>query len=80
MWLREDGCGDTVKVVWDDGSVFSSMSLVAQKIKECGVRLTEWSRQSFRSIRRQLEEKTRELIRAKWAAARGIDTSTVRAI
>nr|POF09668.1 hypothetical protein CFP56_10846 [Quercus suber] len=56
------------------------MPLLAQKIKLCGTRLTEWSQQSFGSIRHLLEEKTRELIRAEWAAARGIDTTTVRTI
>ena len=56
------------------------MPLVEQKIKECETRLTEWSRHSFGSIRRQLEEKTKELIRAEWEAARGSDTTTVRAI
>ena len=58
----------------------TSMSLVAQKFKECGTRLTKWSKQSFGSIRCQLEEKTRELIRAEWEAAKGSDTTAVRTI
>ncbi|XP_075670045.1 uncharacterized protein LOC142639793 [Castanea sativa] len=38
MWLKEDGCGDTVKAVWEDGSAVNSMQLVAQKIEKCGIR------------------------------------------
>nr|POE67578.1 hypothetical protein CFP56_64659 [Quercus suber] len=80
MWLKEDGCGDTINAIWEDGFAVTSMPLVAQKIKLCGTRLTKWSRQSFGSIRCQIKEKTRELIRAEWVTARGNDTTTMRII
>ena len=78
--VEKSGCGETVKEVWEAGSVVKSMPLVEQKIKECGTQLTEWSRHSFGSIRHQLEEKTKELIRAEWEAARGSDTTAVRTV
>ena len=80
MWLREVGCGETVKATWGDTSYASTMPMVSQKIKNCGLRLAEWSSHSFGSIRRQLEEKTRGLIKVEWAAATRADTATVRAV
>ena len=80
MWLREADCGETVKATWGESLVDSTMPLVSQKIRNCGLRLSEWSRHSFGSIRRQLEEKTRDLIKAEWAAATGVDLDSVRAI
>ena len=80
IWLKEEGCGDTIKAAWGGALDVSPMPMVSQKIKECGVHLTEWSRKSFGCIRRQLQEKTKELIKAEWAAASGSDTSTMRAL
>ena len=59
MWLKEEGCGDTVKATWEANSDIGTLPMVSQKIKNCGVWLTEWSRHSFGSIRRQVEEKLR---------------------
>ncbi|KAK7839327.1 hypothetical protein CFP56_018144 [Quercus suber] len=43
-------------------------------------RLFEWSKHSFGNIRRQLEEKTKELIKAELAAANRSDCDVVRVI
>lgn len=58
----------------------STMPVVSQKIKECGLCLNKWNRHSVGNIRRQLVEKTKELIKAEWAAATRSDTFTVKAI
>lgn len=80
MWLKEEGCGDTVKVAWGSTVDINPMPLVSQKIKKCRERLIEWSKHSFGSVWQQLEEKTRDLIKAKWAAAKGFDTTNVRSL
>ena len=50
------------------------------KDQEIWERLVEWSKHSFCIIRRQLEEKTKELIKAELAAASGSDINMVRVI
>lgn len=50
------------------------------KDQEIWERLVEWSKHSFCNIRRQLEEKTKELIKAELAAASGSDINMVRVI
>lgn len=80
MWLREEGCGEIVKATWSSSMTIRSMPMVSEKIKKCAERLADWSKHSFGSVRRQLEEKTKELIKAKVAAASGSDSNTVRII
>ncbi|KAL0014975.1 hypothetical protein SO802_002044 [Lithocarpus litseifolius] len=80
MWLREEGCGETVKAVWGSSMDISSMPMVSEKIKKCVERLTEWSKHSFGSVQRQLEEKTRELVKAELAATSSFDNNMVRTI
>ena len=78
MWLKENGCGDTVKAVCLSPFPISSSSLMHEKIKFCGVKLMEWSKQSFGSVRKQLEEKSKLLEKAEFAAARGANYETIR--
>ena len=49
-----------------------------EKIKLCGIKLMEWSKQSFGSVRKQLEEKSKLLEKVESAEARGADYKTVR--
>nr|POE91040.1 hypothetical protein CFP56_45717 [Quercus suber] len=46
---------------------------VAGKVKTCGVKLTEWSKKSFGSVRKMLEEKQKLLSKAELDAAKGGD-------
>ena len=78
MWLKENGCGDTVKAAYLSPFPISSSPLMHEKIKLCGVKLMEWSKQSFGSVRKQLEEKSKLLEKAEFAAARGENYETVR--
>ncbi|XP_023873052.1 uncharacterized protein LOC111985633 [Quercus suber] len=71
MWLRDRGCSDTVISAWGPPIVEATMPEVAGKVKSCGVKLTEWSKNSFGSIRKLLEEKKKLLAKAEMAAARG---------
>ena len=56
------------------------MPSVSDKIKKCGERLVEWSKHSVGNIRRQLEEKTKELIKAELVAASGAESNMVHVI
>ena len=47
------------------------MSLVAGKLKNCGDKLLSWSRQSFGSIKRSIDMKSKRLNRAELEAAKG---------
>lgn len=80
MWLREEGYGEIVKVAWGSSTTISSMPMVSEKIKKCAERLVDWSKHSFGSVRRQLEEKTKELIKAEVAATSGSDSYMARSI
>jgi len=48
------------------------MPEVAGKLQTCGEKLTEWSKNSFGSIRKVLKEKRKLLSRAELDAVRGV--------
>ena len=50
MWMKEQGCGDSIKSVWGASENLASMSLVLEKLKRCADYLTEWSKQTFGCI------------------------------
>ena len=59
----------------------ASMVQIASKIKVCGEKLLDWSRQSFGSIRKQLESKGKQLSKAEINAARGnLDFEVVKVL
>ena len=41
MWLKENGCGDTMKAAWLSPLPVSSSLLMHEKIKLCGIKLME---------------------------------------
>nr|POE95049.1 hypothetical protein CFP56_15117 [Quercus suber] len=72
MWLRDAGCSATVNKVWGSPSPNASMVLTARKIKACGDSLLVWSRQSFGSVKKQLETLGKKLSLAEIRAANGL--------
>ena len=59
----------------------ASMVQIASKIKVCGEKLLDWSRQSFGSIRKQLESKGKQLSKAEINAAKGnLDYEVVKVL
>ena len=78
MWMKEDGCRNTIIDAWGFPSVESNMILASSKIKHCGAKLVEWSRTSFGSIKRQLAEASKLLVLTEEAAARGGSFDQVR--
>ena len=49
-----------------------------EKIKLCGDKLMEWSKRSFGSVKKQIEEKSKLLEMAEYATAQGADYEAVR--
>ena len=78
MWLIESGCGDTVREAWMTHMPYSSSQIVLEKIKLCEEKLMEWSKRSFGSVKKQIEEKSKLLERVEFAAAQGADLEAVR--
>ena len=78
MWLKEHGYGDTVRVAWLTHLPLSSSQLVLEKIKLCGDKLMEWSKHSFGSVKKLIEEKSKVLERAKFVAAQGANYKAIR--
>ena len=78
MWLTESGCGDTVREAWMTHMPYSSSQIVLEKIKLCEEKLMEWSKRSFGSVKKQIEEKSKLLERVEFAAAQGADLEAVR--
>nr|XP_023927486.1 uncharacterized protein LOC112038880 [Quercus suber] len=78
MWLKENGCGETVKTAWLAPFPLSNSPLMHEKIKFCGEKLMEWSKHSFGSVKKQLEEKSKLLEKAEIEAAQGADLEAVR--
>ncbi|XP_030948600.1 uncharacterized protein LOC115972446 [Quercus lobata] len=77
MWMKEVGCRNTIVDAWGFPSYESNMFLASSKIKHCGVKLVEWSRLSFRSIKRQIVETSKKLVLTEEAAARGASGRTL---
>lgn len=61
MWMKDEGYRTTIVDAWGYPSYRSNLFLTSSKIKYCGEKLMEWSRLSFGSIRRQLDEASKKL-------------------
>ena len=53
----------------DDSQPYSSSQMVLEKIKLCEEKLMEWSKRTFGSVKKQIEEKSKLLERAEFVAA-----------
>ena len=70
MWLVEKGCTDTIQDVWAEQDSTDLGIRVIKKIEKCGVELKKWSMKSFGSIRKELEFKKKEIVKAEKEAMR----------
>ena len=70
MWLIEKGCTDTIQAIWAEQDSTDLGIRVIKKIEKCGVELKKWSMKSFGSIRRELELKKKEIVKAEKEAMR----------
>lgn len=70
MWLTDEGCTNTVEAVWRERVVDPWDTRVLNKIDKCGRELTRWSKKCFGSVRRELENKRKQLTQAEKVAAR----------
>ena len=70
MWLAEKGCAETIQAVWAVQDSADPGIRVIKKIERCGVELKKWSMKSFGSIRRELELKKKEIVKAEKEAMR----------
>ena len=80
MWLRDKGCSNTVTSAWGQPIIGVTMLKVVGKVQVCGERLTKWSKNSFGSVRRMLEEKRNFLSKAEMDAAKGGDPMVVKSL
>ena len=71
MWMIEQGYTDTVQAVWQQDSGETEDLKVLKKVEECGKKLTEWSKHSFRNVHRELEKKRKLLAKAERIAMSG---------
>ena len=65
MWLEDARCSDGIDLAWRRNFLGNPIAQVEGKIKECQVKLKQWSRVSFGSITRTLKEKKQQLRQAK---------------
>ncbi|XP_075633886.1 uncharacterized protein LOC142606415 [Castanea sativa] len=80
IWLRDRGCSNTVNSAWGPSILGATMPMVAGKVQACGVKLTEWNKNSFGSVRKMLEEKRKLQTRAELDAAKGGDQLVVKSL
>ncbi|XP_075655009.1 uncharacterized protein LOC142625198 [Castanea sativa] len=80
IWLRDRRHSDTVTSAWGLPLMGATMPEAAGKIQTCGVKLTKWSKNSFGSIRKLLEERKKLLVRAEMEAAKGGDQLVVKTL
>ena len=70
MWLIERGCTNTVQVVWTVSDPVDPGTKVIKKIERCGVELKKWSMKIFGNVRKELELKKKEIVKAEREAMR----------
>ena len=70
MWLEDTRCNEVVDLAWRRNFPGNPVAQMEGKIKECQVKLKQWSHVSFGSIYRSLIEK-QQLRQAKQRAIRG---------
>lgn len=80
MWLRDRGCSNTVVSAWGPSILEATMPMVTGKVQDCGVKLAEWSKNSFGSVRKMIEEKKKLLSKAELDAAKGGDLTVVKSL
>ena len=80
MWLRDKSCSFTVNRAWGPPIGGATMPEVAEKVNFCAFKLIEWSKNSFGSVKKMLEEKKNLLAKAELATARGGDSMVVKSI
>ena len=69
MWPTDEGCTNTVEVMWRERVVDLWDTRVLNKIDKCGRQLTRWSKKCFGSVRRELENKCKQLKQVEKVAA-----------
>ena len=73
-------CGDSIKSSWGASEIPASMLLLSEKLKQCANHLTEWSKQSFGCIQKQLEDKNKQLTQVEYTVALRADYEIVKAL
>lgn len=76
--MADRGCEETIQASWNQHQNGTAMLKVSKKLKNCKKQLGAWSRQSFGSIKRQLEEKKRQLCEAEARAISGGDLGEIK--
>ncbi|TXG60558.1 hypothetical protein EZV62_015131 [Acer yangbiense] len=61
FWLKKDDIGSVVTEIWEKRGTSNSIGDLRAKLDRCAVKLTGWSRTRFGNIRKQIEEKNREI-------------------
>uniref|UniRef100_A0A2N9J7Z2 Reverse transcriptase domain-containing protein n=1 Tax=Fagus sylvatica TaxID=28930 RepID=A0A2N9J7Z2_FAGSY len=54
-WMTDVGCEEIIRKVWDSSYRGTRMFSVWQKIQECKIQLSSWSRSHFGSIKKKIE-------------------------
>ena len=65
MWLTERGCTNTIQAVWAVNDSTDPGIKVIKKNERCGVELKKWSMRNFGSVRKELEQKKKEIMQAE---------------
>ena len=77
VWLKEEGCHETVASVWQKNFLSSPMQKVEEKIKLCQTMLQWWSRVYYGNTSQTLNEKKRQMKQPKQIATGGGQSNQV---
>ena len=80
MWLSEEECSKTIDSAWQIPIEGNDMFQVVSKLNHCKNRLKSWSRSSFGSIHKNLQEKRTELNHAEAQSMRGQNSDRIPVI
>ena len=78
MWMMKKGCSDTIEAVWAEQVTDPWDTRVVKKIDRCGIALTRWSKQTFGSVKRELQQKRKALQQVERDSLRTGDSRNMR--
>ncbi|XP_023883465.1 uncharacterized protein LOC111995767 [Quercus suber] len=73
VWLKDDGCHDTMAAAWSNGGGELPMGKVVKKVERCQGKLKKWSRCCFSNITWEIAEKKKQMVQVERTVINGGD-------
>uniref|UniRef100_A0A2N9HR00 RRM domain-containing protein n=1 Tax=Fagus sylvatica TaxID=28930 RepID=A0A2N9HR00_FAGSY len=80
IWMTDGGCEKIIKKAWERSQPGTRMFKVWNKLKECKIQLGDWSRNSFGSLKKQIENMQQKITQAETLAIQDRDHANINGL